>query len=143
MARLHRSRVCSTGLVSPHPLSLRARACSPGGVALLALSLVAAADARAEEAPAKQQALLVIVHPKNPLRELSRAQLDAYFRKKVRRWPDGKPILLLNHVARDPARVAFDRRVLNMSPRQAADFWIKEQIRGRGRPPTSVKRARD
>jgi hypothetical protein len=102
--------------------------------------LLALCAAPAWAAPPRK--LAVIVHPQNPTKTISMAFLRAVFTQKVRRWSNGKKVLVINHVAGNPTRIAFDRVALKMTPRQAADFWIREQIRGRGRPPISIKRAR-
>lgn len=114
-------------------------------VARIALALVLAATLLAGQGPATAggpQALAVIVHPDNPTAGLSRAKLRDLFLKVSRRWSDGKRVLAINHKAGAPPRIIFDRALLRMSPDQAASYWIKQRVRGRGYPPRSFRSAR-
>jgi len=106
-------------------------------LSLLTASLLGAAGRPA--AATGGEYIAVIVHPKNPVGSLSLAELRHLFLKQSRRWPDGKAVLVINHKARSATRVAFDRAVLKMSPDQAATYWIKQRVRGRGHPPRSFR----
>lgn len=82
--------------------------------------------------------IVVVVHPQNRLRGLSSSELRAIFMRHRIRWPDGKPIWLLNWDGRSRLRKSFDQLVLKMSPDKVAAFWIDRRIRGLGRPPRSI-----
>jgi phosphate transport system substrate-binding protein len=106
---------------------------------LLALMLLGQGSAVSAAGP---HALAVIVHPDNPVAGLTRAKLRDLFLKASRRWSDGKQVLAINHKAGSLTREAFDRSVLRMSPDQAASYWIKQRVRGRGHPPHSFRSER-
>lgn len=106
-------------------------------VSLLA-AVLASASAAAPAAPARDP-IVVLVHPKNPSKNISLASLRDLFLKTSRRWSDGKPVMPLNHKAGTKLRKAFDRAVLKLSPEESASYWIKQRVRGRGYPPRSFR----
>jgi hypothetical protein len=82
--------------------------------------------------------IAVVVHPQNKLQGLSSSKLRAIFMRNRIRWPDGKPIWLLNWDGRSGLRISFDQLVLKMSPDKVSRYWIDRRIRGLGRPPRSI-----
>lgn len=86
--------------------------------------------------------LVVIVHRDNPVSNLSSAELRNFFTRRERRWPAGGTVLPVNWKALSGPRRRFDKRILQMTPEQAATFWIDARIRGGERPPLSVGSAR-
>ena len=115
---LHR-RVCLRGFGAGLLLGL-----SPGGLALAAPSR-----------------LVVIVGPSSPIDNLSLGTLRSAFlaqptdEHKVRLVPFNSP-------PNSPERVLFDRRVLGMSPEEAARHWVDQRIRGNPGPPRVVAGAK-
>jgi hypothetical protein len=97
-------------------------------LAFAALVVLAPASA-STQAPAGP--IAVIAHPSCPVDSLSLAELRWLFLKVRTRWTSSKDV-----------RVAFDRKVLGMSPHQVAEYWIDRRIRGLGRPPISIKSRR-
>jgi hypothetical protein len=90
---------------------------------------------------AEQRAIAVIVHPSNPLSGLSLRDLQSFFLRQRTSWPNSSSVLLLNWEPRTPIRIAFDRRVLQMTPDEVAAYWIDRRIRGQGMPPRSLASA--
>ena len=90
----------------------------------------------------RHRRMAVIVHPKNPVSNLSLSELRELFLKVRARWSDGKPVLPINHSPRSELRKRFDRMVLRMSPEEAASFWIRQRVRGLGHPPRSFRSTR-
>jgi hypothetical protein len=82
--------------------------------------------------------LLVIVHPRLQLNELSADRLEAIFTMSAREWPDGEPTVPYNYAPGSAYREAFDRGVLRMAPEEVARFWIDRRIRGMGDAPRKV-----
>ncbi len=112
----------------------------PRIVAVVALGFALGATLAARDGSSKgnRRAIAVIVHPNNPVGDISLADLGAIFRKDRKTWPGGGKALPLNWNPRTPARVAFDRHVLKMSPDESAAYWIDQRIRGRGDPPRAL-----
>jgi hypothetical protein len=100
----------------------------------IALALALAGNVRA----ADEAALLVIVHPRVRLNELSADRLEAIFTLSEREWPGGEPAVPYNYAPGSPYRDRFDRAVLRMGPDEVARFWIDRRIRGMGDAPRKV-----
>ncbi|MCC6752246.1 MAG: hypothetical protein IT371_31650 [Deltaproteobacteria bacterium] len=109
---------------------------------LLSAVLVVAAlagPARTGGAPKPGGAhLAVVVHPVNPLKELSLAQLKDIFLKTRTQWGLDRAIVVFNAEPLSPLRLSFDKQVLGLSGQAAASYWIDRRIRGLGMPPKSV-----
>lgn len=105
--------------------------------AAFALSIAVAATP-AYDAQAQDRSLLVIVHPKNPVRSLNALQLNALFTSNRRFWPNGDTVVVFNAPPRSANRTVFDRVVLGMTPDQAGRFWVDQQVRGGARPPRTA-----
>jgi ABC-type phosphate transport system substrate-binding protein len=72
----------------------------------------------------------VIVHPSNPVGQLSRRELSRIFRLRQQRWPDGKRIylIMLEEGSREKRLVL--ERVYRMSGDQLKRFWLSKIYRG-------------
>lgn len=82
--------------------------------------------------------IAVIVNRQNPVSKLSEGELAAIFLTKRLYWSEDHRILAFNAPARNPARVAFDRKVLGMDPDEVARYWIDRRVRGGHRPPRQL-----
>jgi hypothetical protein len=89
-------------------------------------------------AGAKERSIAVIVHPDNQTDDLTVETLQMFFLKQRSKWPDDRPLIVLNFKAKHSLRIAFDRIVLKLRPDQAAAYWIDRRIRGKGHPPRSL-----
>ena len=87
---------------------------------------------------ANPDSLAVVVAKNSPLRELSQFELKKLYLGSNLTNPSGKRIVPLNQVTQSPDRVAFDARVLGMSPEDAAKYWIDRKIRGQSGAPEGV-----
>jgi len=86
--------------------------------------------------------LVVVVHPRNPVKTLEIGELEAIFTTRKLDWPHGDRIVAFNFPAQHAVRVAFDRAALHMEPAEVARFWIDRRIRGGHPPPKSVPDAK-
>lgn len=107
-------------------------------LAALALCLQTAAPA---QTPEPDGALVVIVHPDNPVAELSLKELRQIFRAEKRTWNDGERIHLV--AVRGAAEDRFNRRVLDLSTKQVRKFWLQKIFQGETRPLKSLPEAAD
>jgi ABC-type phosphate transport system substrate-binding protein len=111
------------------------------GLAAVALvCLGQGANAESTEAAEQRVAMtaaefVVIVNASNPLREISRAQVAAYFLKRRARWPDGNGVDPVDLPPDARARSAFSRDVLRRDPSDVSAFWVQEIFAGRAEPP--------
>lgn len=86
--------------------------------------------------------IAVIVHPRNKLESLSRAELRAIFLRHRNAWAaTSDPILMFNWPPRHPVRLRFDQTILRLSPDEVAAYWIDRLVRGQGMPPRSTASA--
>lgn len=102
-------------------------------VALSVLGL--GAICRADSAPVT---LVVIVSKDSVMNDISLNTLRNAFLGESVTDPSGKKIIPLNHPPHSSERVGFDRVVLDMSPDEAARYWIDRKIRGQSGAPRAV-----
>ena len=100
---------------------------------LFALGLIVMAMGASTRADEEQ--LLVIAHPGVAIDSIDGDTLAAIFTHARRRWPSGDEVIAVNLEPNTPARVYFDRVVLDMTPLQAARYWIDKRIRDGGTAP--------
>ena len=78
---------------------------------------------------------LVVVHPSNPARSVSRDFLADAFLKKVTRWPNGENIRPVDLRAQSPIRQRFTEEVIGRSLPAVRSYWQQIIFSGRGVPP--------
>jgi ABC-type phosphate transport system substrate-binding protein len=84
---------------------------------------------------AVEQPYVVIVNPANPLHELSRDQVAAYFLKQRGAWPNGTFVHPVDLPPDSRTRTVFSRDVLRRAPADISAYWIQEIFAGRSEPP--------
>ncbi len=82
--------------------------------------------------------LLVVVRRESPLVNIDQPELRRVFAGEAVAESSGTKLLPLNHPAKSPDRVAFDRLVLDLSPEAVAKYWLDRKIRGQSGPPRTV-----
>ncbi len=75
---------------------------------------IGAAAARASDPPG----LLVVVHPSNPVGELSTYEIARIFRGEMLQWPNGRRVQVIDYTEDRPERRAFYRSVYHSGPRR-------------------------
>jgi len=81
---------------------------------------------------------IVIVHPTNPVRAISRAFLRDAFLKSTTRWGDGAAIRPVDLSKSFPVYDEFAREILNKTPEQLRDYWSQLIYSGKGVPPPEL-----
>lgn len=100
--------------------------------AVLLLSVTAVyADDRSDD-------IVVVVNAKNTTKDMSIDMLRDVYMKRRTRWSDNTPIMVFTLQPRTPCRKKFERLVLGLSSREAAEYWIARRVRGQGTPPRSL-----
>jgi hypothetical protein len=82
--------------------------------------------------------LAVVVAKDSPLLELSEFELKKLYLGSQITDPSGERIVPFNQMPKSPDRIAFDSRVLSMTPEQVAQYWIDRKIRGQAGAPKAV-----
>lgn len=82
--------------------------------------------------------VVVVVSPDNPVKSLSRRQLEDLFLGRAAQFPDGRQAVPVDQSPDSPARRAFNTSLLERSPAQVRAHWAKIIFTGRGRPPVDV-----
>ncbi len=82
---------------------------------------------------------VVIVHPTNPVRAISRAFLRDAFLKNTTRWGDGAAIRPVDLARSFPVYDEFSREILNKTPEQLRDYWSQFIYTGKGVPPPELR----
>jgi len=119
---------------------VRGRTCGALLLGLASILLVLlVTSGRAPAAPPVK--LAVVVHTGVPVKSLSAAELASIFTRATRTWKDGTMVRALNLPPASPARVEFDRVVLDMSPERSAQYWLDRQIRGEEPAPKAIGQA--
>lgn len=113
------------------PLSCSRRHALLTGAALLLGPLVRRASATPE--------FVVIVHPDNAMRELSRDFLEQVFLKRKTEWEDHQPIKPVDQRSDNHVRERFSERVLGRSVTAVKRFWQQKIFAGRGVPPPELE----
>jgi hypothetical protein len=82
--------------------------------------------------------LAVVVANDSTVNDLSLYELKRLYMGDAMQAPGGKNLIPLNRGSTALERVGFDQTVLDMTPEQAARYWIDRRIRGQSGAPKSV-----
>ncbi|CBL43656.1 conserved hypothetical protein [gamma proteobacterium HdN1] len=82
--------------------------------------------------------IAIIANPKANFDSITISQVRQLFMAKSRTLPDEQNAVTFMQVEESPARVAFDRIVLQRSPRDSRAYWAQLIFTGRGQPPSSL-----
>lgn len=82
-------------------------------VDLIALPQTESTPLPAWSVPFANSAVVVVVHPTNPIEAIDTAQLREIFRGRVGEWADGTPIQLVSREAGAGTRAIFEARVMD------------------------------
>lgn len=107
-------------------------------VAALTLLVLTTSLARSIGHANDAEDILVVVHARSRIDQLSAHQLEAIYTRSTTRWDDGSLIIPFNLADSSPTRHRFDQVVLRLTPQQIGRFWLDQRIRGLGAPPKQV-----
>ena len=96
------------------------------GVAALAITLLTSASSGAGD-------VALIVHPKNPVADLTRAEVVAIFKAEQQHWKAGERIYLILQESGTPERALLLKRVYLMSDVEIEALLAGEALPGRDR----------
>lgn len=100
-------------------------------VLLFVLLGVTAGSIGAEDAAAYK----VIVNPSNPTTQLTRLKVGEMFLRKQTRWPDGRPVAVVELPAKSPVRQRFTQEIYGKTVMAVSAYWQQMIFSGKGIPP--------
>jgi hypothetical protein len=80
----------------------------------------------------------IVVHPNNPIAQLSREFLSDAFLKKTSRWKDGENLKPVDLRPDSHARKRFSESVLKRSVAAVRSYWAQRIVSGRAVPPPEL-----
>lgn len=101
-------------------------------------AVAALAGSAARVADAEPARLALVVARASSLKQLTRFELKKLYLGAHIVDPSGERIVPFNQSSSAPDRVAFEEKVLGMSPDQIASYWIDRKIRGQSGAPKAV-----
>ena len=83
--------------------------------------------------------LVIIANPMVPTTQITARDLNDYYLKKKRFWPDGTtPVRPIDWTEGQPARQVFLSRVLGKSEGEMAQYWMGQKLYTGDQPPMSL-----
>lgn len=101
----------------------------------LGASLFASAPARAEG----KDSYVVIVHPDNPAKSLSKKKVSRLLLKELAKWDGGLAAQPVDLESGSVVRESFSQRVHGRSVSSIKHYWQRQVFSGRGVPPPELK----
>lgn len=80
---------------------------------------------------------VIIVHPSNES-TIDNKIVQRIFLGKEKAYSNGREVLPINQASESPARVSFDKTILNRSTAQLTAYWSRLVFTGNGIPPKEV-----
>ncbi len=102
---------------------------------LAACTLVVGLVVSSSAAGKTTETIAVIVNKKNPINNITRVRLREIYLKHRRTWSNGQTIIGINAARNSPLRKSFQLMVMKMTQQQIGAYWVKQSVKGRGRPP--------
>lgn len=76
-------------------------------------------------ADVRDNTIVVIVNPDNPIQSLTLDQVEALYRNHVRYWPDGRMVHLYDMEVSADARLRFSQSLLQLTPDRVERNWMQ------------------
>lgn len=86
--------------------------------------------------------VLVIVHPDNPVNQLSREQVIDIYMGRYANFSDGHTALAYDLAPDSPIRAAYYQKLVNKSVAQVNAYWSRLLFSGRATPPLALPDAK-
>ena len=74
------------------------------------------------------QKIVVVTNAMNASQQITRDQIQDYFFKRNRQWPDGKPVRFFDRQDNSKERESFLKNFLHKTSRQVDQFWIGQKF---------------
>ena len=83
--------------------------------------------------------IAVVVHPDNPINQISADDLTRIYLGKIDSFPNGAKALPIDLKEGDTTRTSFYQKVANKSQAQLNSYWARLIFTGKGTPPHTVR----
>lgn len=84
------------------------------------------------------ETIKVITNVENPVGRITVDQLQDYFLKRARNWPDGTPVRFFDRSDSSSERRAFLDKYIKRSSRQVEQYWIGQKLYSGDSAPSQV-----
>ncbi len=81
--------------------------------------------------------LVVIAHKAVPSDTLKKSELLDFYTCDIKKWSDGKPVVVFDLKAPSEVKMAF-YRYLGRSSSRMKSIWLKKMLSGEGEPPEAM-----
>lgn len=85
------------------------------------------------------QNFAIVVNKKNPIDTIKSIMVKRIFLGKSTKWPFGPRITPIDQHPKSAIRGEFSSSILEMKVKKVLKYWVKEMIRGKGKPPKMTK----
>lgn len=79
--------------------------------------------------------VVIVVHPSNPITQISEQDIRAIYLFKKVTWKNGLRIVPIHLGAKDPLREALSQKWLERSLGEIENFYLMRALSGQGQPP--------
>lgn len=79
-----------------------------------------------------------IVNASNPISSITIEQIQDFYLKRVRFWPDGIPLRFFDRKEGTPERKIFISRYIKKTPRKIDQYWIGQKLFSGDSAPTQL-----
>lgn len=86
---------------------------------------------------------VVITNPQAPVDIITSVTATQIFLKKLRTWPDGRPIQPIDLKEGSVVRNDFYTNIIGRSPAQLRAYWARQVFTGMGFPPKQVSNSKE
>jgi ABC-type phosphate transport system substrate-binding protein len=77
----------------------------------------------------------IVGNPRVPISSLSKSAVSDIFMKRISKWDDGTPIVVVDQTPDSPARISFTTAVYNKNVTAIVSYWQQQIFAGRNVPP--------
>ena len=87
---------------------------------------------------AQNETVLIIVNKENTNKDITATTIKNGYLGYSKFWGDGERMVPINLADNDEAKVAFFKKILNMTPRRYKFHWRKNELAGKGIEPKAL-----
>lgn len=85
-----------------------------------------------------QSEIKFIVNASNPVSSITNEQVQDFYQKRVRVWPDGIPLRFFDRKEGTPERKIFISQYIKKTPRKIDQYWIGQKLYSGDSAPTQL-----
>ena len=75
--------------------------------------------------------IVVVVNKKNPIDNITTAQLRRIFLGEQKQWDNGKKVFAINLATDNPLRKNFQKAIIGMTIDEIKKYWMDQKIKGK------------